>query len=136
MAYESNKTGQSQIYVTPFPNVNEAEYQISTAGGRSPLWAAGGRELFFVKGSALMATPVQSSPVFRAGNPTPLFDSGSLLLEGRLIGNTGRTYDVAKDGRFLMTKFAAAGAGAQAGTPGIIVVQNWTEELKQRVPTR
>lgn len=92
--------------------------------------------MFFVNGSALMATPVQGSPAFRAGNPTPLFEGRSLLLEGRLIGNSGRTYDVAPDGRFLMTKFAAAVAGAQAGTPGIIVVQNWLEELKQRVPTR
>jgi serine/threonine-protein kinase len=57
IAYESNKSGQSQVYVKPFPNVNDAEYQISTAGGRTPLFGPGGRELFFVSGSQLMTTP-------------------------------------------------------------------------------
>lgn len=36
MAYESNESGQSQIYVRPFPNVADAHYQISTAGGERP----------------------------------------------------------------------------------------------------
>src|SRR5206468_1323193 len=32
MAYESNESGQSQIYVRPFPNVADARYQISSGG--------------------------------------------------------------------------------------------------------
>ena len=42
-------------------------------------------------------------------------------------------FDVASDGRFLMLK--AGGGDADPGTPdSLIVVQNWTEELKRRVP--
>jgi hypothetical protein len=136
MAYESNKSGQFQVYVKPFPNVADAEHQISTEGGRSPLWAPGGAELFFVRGDAVMAAKVQFTPVFRAGNPTVLFETHSLVLDGRLLGSTGRTFDVSGDGRFLMLKDPDAPAAGGTARPGIIVVQNWQEELRQRMPAR
>ena len=68
------------------------------------------------------------------------------MLEGQYYGGTpGRTYDVSLDGRrFLMIKpdrsEQAALTGALAAGPtrqaeeGLIVVQNWTEELKRLVP--
>ena len=134
MAYESNKTGQFQVYVKPFPNVNDAEYQVSTAGGRSPLFARNGRELFFVSGSALVTAPVRFAPTFAAGNPTVLIDAPSIILDGRLLGNTGRTYDVSRDGdRVLLLKDAAA-ADRSTSRPGIIVVQNWFRELNEKLP--
>ena len=135
IAYESNKSGQFQVYVKPFPNVDDAEHQISNEGGRAPVWSPNGRELFFVRRSALMAAAVQLTPTFRAGNSTTLFEAGSLIHDGRFLGNTGRTYDISRDGqRFLMIKDTSA--SAQTSGPNIIVVQNWHEELKQRVPIR
>ena len=134
MAYESNKTGQFQIYVKPFPNVDDAEYQVSTAGGRTPLFARNGRELFFVSGSALMSVPVRLAPTFATGNPTVLINSSSIILDGRLLGNTGRTYDVSRDGdRFLMLKDDAA-VDRSTNRPGIVVVQNWFRELNEKLP--
>ena len=59
MAYESNESGQSQIYVRPFPNVADARYQISTGGGRTPAWAPDGHDLFFVNRTSMMAVTVQ-----------------------------------------------------------------------------
>jgi serine/threonine-protein kinase len=136
IAYESNKTGQFQIYVKPFPNVNDAEYQISTAGGRTPLFARNGRELFFVSGSALMTAPVRFAPTFAAGNATVLFDAPSIILDGRLLANTGRTYDVSRDGdRFLLLKDDAP-VDRWTSRPGIIVVQNWFQELNEKLPKR
>ena len=44
------------------------------------------------------------------------------------------TYDVARDGRFLMIQ-RSSGATDVAGSSSIVVVENWLEELKQRVPT-
>ena len=71
---------------------------------------------------------------FRAGNPTVVFHAPSLILDARLIANTGRASEVSGDGqRFLMLKDDAA-AAAQGVRPGIVVVQNWFEELKARVP--
>ena len=46
LAYQSNESGRDEVYVRPFPKVNEGRWQVSTAGGTSPLWAKDGRELF------------------------------------------------------------------------------------------
>lgn len=46
LAYESDESGQRQIYVRPFPDVNGGRWQISPSGGGRPLWAPNGSELF------------------------------------------------------------------------------------------
>jgi serine/threonine-protein kinase len=45
LAYESNDSGQLEVYVRPFPNVNDGRWQVSTGGGTVPLWAGTG-EMF------------------------------------------------------------------------------------------
>ena len=122
MAYESTESGQSQIYVRPFPNVADARYQISTGGGRTPAWAPDGHDLFFVNRTSIMAVTVQLTPTFSAGNPTKLFDAPSILLDGRFIGTgTQRTYDVSRDGqRFLMIKENAGSSEGNAPPASMI----------------
>jgi serine/threonine protein kinase len=135
MAFESNESSQSQIYVRPFPNVADARYQISNGGGRTPVWASSGRELFFVNRTSIMAVPVQLTPTFSAGNPTKLFDAHAILLDGRFTAmGTRRTYDVSRDGRrFLMIKESAVSSDDNASAASMIVVENWFEELKAKM---
>jgi hypothetical protein len=84
LAYESNSSGSFEIYVQPFPNVGGGQRQVSTAGGRQPLWARSGKELFYVGGNgALLRVPVEASgTTWNAGTPMK-------LLEGRYV--TGGT---------------------------------------------
>jgi Tol biopolymer transport system component len=131
LAYQSNESGQDQIYVRPFPDVNSGRWQISTAGGTKPVWASSGRELFYLDGSsALTAVPIQTTPNFIAGNPTRLFETRYLS------ANQARSYDVSRDGqRFLMIKESpATDQTANAMPASMVVVLNWFEELRQRVP--
>jgi serine/threonine-protein kinase len=83
--------------------------------------------MFYLWQDAMMAVPVQTTPSFKAGTPQVLFKGVYLAPQN------GRTYDVSPDGkRFLMIK-----AGPEIEAPvqaSIIVVQNWLEELKRRVP--
>jgi serine/threonine-protein kinase len=127
VAYHSNESGQPQVYVRPFPDVDKGRWQISTAGGTRPAWGPDRRELFYMNpDGAMMAVPVQTTPTFSAGNPTKLF-------EGQWFrGQSGRTYDVAKDGRFLMIKDAVTNDQGSAVTMTVVV--NWVEELKQKLP--
>jgi len=130
LAYESNSSGSFEIYVQPFPNVGGGQRQISTAGGRQPLWARSGKELFYVggNGALLGVTTEANGTTWNAGTPMK-------LLEGRYVtgGTLGRMYDVSPDGqRFLMIK--AAGADAGGAPPVLIVVQHWDEELKRLAP--
>jgi len=138
LAYQSNESGQPEVHVRPFPDVNAGHWQVSPAGGAKPVWARNGRELFYFSGQALMAVPVQTTPTFSAGIPAKLFEGPYYFAD--LLG---RTYDVSRDGRrFVMIKnpprlAAAMGTGDQpATTANMVVVVNWIEELKQRVPTR
>jgi hypothetical protein len=120
----------------PFPNVANGRYQISIGGGRSPTWGSDGHELFFVNRSSVMSVPVQIAPAFSAGTPTKLFEARSAILDGRFRGvGSIRTYDISRDGRFLMIKENVV-ADEHAGPPSLIVVQNWSEDLERRVPTR
>jgi Tol biopolymer transport system component len=131
LAYQSDESGRSEIYVRPFPNTGSGRWQISTAGGTRPVWARSGRELFYLDSSGLLtAVPVQLSPMFTAGNPTKLLETAYYS------GPTYRTYDVSPDGqRFLMIK-ENAGGDQNTAPASMVVVLNWTEELKQRVPTK
>jgi serine/threonine-protein kinase len=108
---------------------------VSTGGGTRPLWARSGQELFYITSAddALMSTAISGTPVFKSSNPTKVFDTTAYSI-GVQTANLGLTYDVSPDGRrFLMIKQAA---GDQAAArPQILVVQNWFEELKGRVPT-
>ncbi len=132
LAYESNSSGRFEIYVRPFPNVGGGQWEVSTAGGRQPLWARSGKELlYFGSDGALLRVPVEASgATWNAGTPMK-------LLEGRYYTGTGsgRAYDVSPDGlRFLMIK--APGGDSTASSPSVIVVQHFDEELKRLVPTR
>jgi eukaryotic-like serine/threonine-protein kinase len=128
VAYQSNESGMPQIYVRPFPNVDAGRWQASTNGGTRPVWARNGRELFYQTNGALMAVTVRTTDaIFSAGNPMKLFDVAPYY-----FGIAGQTFDVSADGqKFLMIKNAAA-----SESPGLIVVEHWTEELKARVPTK
>ena len=103
LAYESNSSGRFEIYVRPFPNVGDGQWQVSNAGGVQPLWARNGRELFYVApDGALMTVPVESrGTTWSAGTATKLV-AGRYFTGGSLYS---RQYDVSPDGqRFLMIK--------------------------------
>jgi Tol biopolymer transport system component len=58
MAYDSNESGRSQIYVQAIPT-NGSKFQISTSGGSNPVWRRDGKELFYRSGEpTLMAVPI------------------------------------------------------------------------------
>ena len=126
------RVGRYEVYVRPFPGVNAGRWQVSTGGGEQPAWSPNSRELFFVDPEGrIVAVPVQSDASFVAGNPQVVVD-GPFATNIPTAG--GRMYDVSRDGqRFLLMK-AVEGAQKTAPPPQIVVVQNWTEELKRLVP--
>ena len=132
LAYVSNQTGRVEVYVQPYPGAGLRQ-QISVDGGTAPAWSRDGRELFYMTAPSLggqaaltkmMVVPIQLKPTFTAGTPRMLF-------EGRygLTANI-RGYDVAPDGRFLMVQQKDRPATRVAD---MVIVQNWIEELKQKV---
>ena len=125
LAYFSNESGRYEVYVQPYPGPG-AKWQISTEGGTEPVWNPKGRELFYREGERMMAVDIVTQPDFSASKPRMLFQGAYAATPGSFA-----YYDVSQDGqRFLMIKPEQTTSFTQ-----IVVVQNWFEELKRRVPT-
>ena len=136
MAYQSNESGKGNIYVRTIPDVSEGRWQVSNDGGNSPLWSPDGSEIFYRNGDATMVVPVETEPTFNHGNAKTLF-RGTYLFSS-LPQVTSTPWDIhPKEKKFLMIKTPASTAEAPEAAvkqPKIIVVTNWFEELKERVP--
>jgi hypothetical protein len=97
MAYVSDETGRSEVWVRSFPE-GPVAIQVSQEGGTEPVWAPDGRTLYYrdAIGTRLFAVPVTSGAVPQFGTPsvtTGWWEPGYLF---------GRTYDIAPDGRALL----------------------------------
>ncbi|MBI4264560.1 MAG: serine/threonine-protein kinase [Acidobacteria bacterium] len=132
LAYESNESGQFEIYVRPFPEVERGRWQVSNAGGTRAGWARSGRELFFWSlDGQMMAVPVQTAGTFSAGRPEALFEGSQYALFD-YPARPGRNYDVTADGqRFLAIEVLGAQSGGRAEA---LVIQNWVDQLRRLAP--
>jgi serine/threonine-protein kinase len=121
MAYQSDESGRVEVYVVDFPKPS-SKWQVSTTGGRQPIWSANGREIFYLaEDNSMMSVDVEAGATFHAGTPQKLFPA-------RLQpGNQRGHYRPSPDGQRFLT---VAPLGREAIMP-MTVVLNWTEALKR-----
>ena len=121
VAYQSNESGSSEIYVQPFPGPG-GKWQISTEGGTEPQWHPDGSALYYLAPDTnMMRVDVETGDKFEAGIPEPVFQ-----VSLRPTTQDSR-YWLAPDGeRFLML-----GSLLGESTPPTTVVLNWTAEQDQ-----
>ena len=139
VAYASNETRRFEVYVRPLAGTG-GKWEISTAGGTYARWRHDGKELFYLsRDRKLMAVPINSSgAAIEAGAPHALFEMhvSPNFTPGDVFNgyaNTPFPYVVTADGqRFLVS----VDTSQQTTATPMTVVVNWSEELKQRVPTR
>ena len=109
LAYTTNESGTFQIVVQTFPDPNGGKWQISAEGGVQPKWRRDGRELYYLSlDGKIMSVPVSTGAAFTAGRPMTLFQTP--LTVNRRSPTRDRQYDVAPDGRFLISVPAASAA--------------------------
>jgi eukaryotic-like serine/threonine-protein kinase len=105
IAYASNESGQFDVYVDSFPKPG-TRTRVTTAGGTEPRWSNDGRELFFRRGSAIHV--VRFATDREVASIAQLFD----------LNDTIRSFDVSRDGRFLVN---IAAAGQPVAPPTMVV---------------
>ena len=127
LAYSSDETGSYEVFVRPLPDVNSTRVLVSRDGGRGPLWAYSGRELFFVdEDRGLVAA--QFDP---GSGQVQAQETLFTIPAGYHVNPGDNFYDITSDDqRFLMVRPYEGEAAATE----VIVVENFFEELKDRVP--
>jgi len=120
VAYTSDETGRSEVYVGNFPT-GDRKWPVSNGGGREPHWRRDGRELFYLSlDGILMSVDVTPGPVFKAGSPRPLFRTRIPPWPGPPLP-PGSDYGAGRDGR----RFLINEAVDEAGPSPITIVTAW-----------
>jgi Tol biopolymer transport system component len=109
LAYTSRRANTPQVFVQPFPDLEEGNWQMSIEGGTVPHWSPLGNRLFFkaLDNSALYAVDVTTAPSFSRGEPRLV-----LGVQPGMGVRLASGFDVSSDGRRLLV--ATQGYGASA----------------------
>ncbi len=124
LAYVTVESGREEVYVRPFPNTSDARWQVSNAGGSTPVWSPSGLELFFAdSANRLVAAPVMPGATFETGPLKPLFAIAGLVLPPYHQG-----FSVSPDGQsfiFLEDRVSTEASGRYA-----VLTLNWLADLE------
>lgn len=94
VAYISDATGTSQVYVRPFPGPGAAR-PVSTKGGRSPRFSRDGRKIYFADTAKLMAAEFRVDG--SASDPVVLFELDERIQAFRQVPQNDRFLMVLQD---------------------------------------
>jgi eukaryotic-like serine/threonine-protein kinase len=128
VAYVSIESGREEVYVRPVPDVDRARWQVSSAGGTSPVWGSSSRELYYVaRGDTLVAATVGGTSEFQVTRREPLFGTASFTFTPWHQG-----FGVRPGGRsFVMLRRTDESAGPEARR--LAVVLNWFTDVRARL---
>ncbi|MEJ2504407.1 MAG: hypothetical protein P8177_14025, partial [Gemmatimonadota bacterium] len=128
LAYESDVSGRTEVYVRPFPDVGRRRIQISTSGGVEPVWAHSGQEMFYRDADGWMnVATVNPEPELAVVARERLFDSSRYRFTQGF-----RAYDVSRDDRRLtMLGEGESEADAANVRAELVLVENWAAELNR-----
>ena len=138
LAYVSDETGRTEVYVDRYPEKGDKKL-ISTGGGMTPVWSASGDELFYFTGfgglwpKKFWAVDITiTGDTLEAGIPLVLFERECVTAYPH------RSFDVTPDGqRFPIVDRPQAKERLfwkkYFGTK-VNIVLNWFEELKRLAP--
>ena len=119
LSYISNESGQSEVYVVPFPR-QDGKYQISTRGATYSRWQPDGKTLMYLSGRQVMEVDVTLSPSFDFSPPRKVLE---------LPESWNGFWDVTSDGKKFIVGTTKSG-DLQAAQVNIVV--GWFDELKKK----
>ncbi|MEE8117613.1 MAG: protein kinase, partial [Gemmatimonadales bacterium] len=118
IAYESDRSGRSEVYVQPFPG-GGAVTRVSTDGGLSPVWATDQRLVFRSTDGALMRVDLDMT----GPRPRPTtYRSLASAVKVNVNDLTGHNYSVSPDGMRVVVL-------RQSGSPTLLVETNRLHHL-------
>jgi len=133
VAYMSDESGRSEIYVRPFPAA-AGKWQVSDGGGSWPAWSKDGSELIFRSEDGLMAAAVTvESGSFRADRPLPVASGGfskdqiGISVSGSIFAD----FEPMPDGENFVV---LQGGEGQSRQTHVTLVTGWFDVLRRTFP--
>ncbi len=127
LAYQSNESGQYEIYIRPFPGPG-GKWQISSGGGEIPIWSENGRELFYLAPTRQIMVATYSAQGDSFGASKPRLWSEERIADRRFA----LAFDLHPDGeRFAVVM--AAQEQVEEKRDHVILIQNFFELLRQEL---
>jgi Tol biopolymer transport system component len=124
IAYASNATGSSEVYVRPYPP-QPGQWQISNSGGQNPKWTA--HDLLYQSGDQIMAVGWSvKNGSFDAGKPR--------VWLAKLGGATN--WDLTPDGKRIAALIPVDTPEAPKQEHEVVFLQNFGDELRRRLTLR
>ena len=112
IAYASDESGQSEIYIDSFPKPG-TRIRVTTAGGTEPRWRRDGSALYFRRGSEVHVARLSlGQPALEVASLDRLFDAGAPI----------RSFDVTPDGTRFLLNLPALSTAPRSAT----MVVNWS----------
>jgi len=127
IAYDSDDSGKTEIFVRPYPGPG-GRWQISSGGGRCSAWDQKGSRLFYESPQGIMAVPYTiKNDAFLPGKPAlwnPIHPSE---------GGGRYRWDLAKDGNRIVVIDHARNENVEKPKSQITFVLNFFDELKRKL---
>jgi serine/threonine protein kinase len=119
VAYQSDESGQSEIYITTFPD-GKGKWRVSANTGAYPSWSENGKELFFkdLADNISVCSVTAKGSELEVGPPQRLFHAAS--------PGIGISFDAFSDGKRVLVNHTQDEAPAP-----LQLVANWPAELKK-----
>ena len=125
LAYTSIENGRTEVFVRPYPNVNDDRIPVAAMTARAPAWRNDGRELILRGNDGPWSVPVSyANGRIQLGKPARILEIG---------GQNAVSLSATPDGsRFLLP----ASRTSREVLREYRVVLNWFEELKAKFAQR
>jgi serine/threonine-protein kinase len=124
----SDDTQQANVFVATLPDLRERR-QVTSNGGVRPKFSRDGKELFYFSGTrAGGSTRGELNVVSLSTNPLTIGRPSVVLVEDQARGLSFSSFDVAADGRLLMTRAADPLPGDEAR---LLLIQNWLAAIRK-----
>jgi len=99
LAYASDETGRQEVWLEPLPQTGK-RYQMTTQGGRHPVWSPDGKTLYFDQNGNMFRMEMSLAGGPKASGPTV-----ALPIAGFQQGDLRRQFDITTDGKAFLVLF-------------------------------
>jgi len=123
LAYQSDSSGKTEVYVRAFPD-NGGLWKISTNGGTAPVWSRGAHELLYQTGDQIMGVSYSVK-------------GDAFVPDKSRVWTTkagGTLADLSQDGKHAVVLSSVDAPEAPTAEHEVVLIENFLDELRRKVP--